>query len=109
MKEFKGTPGPWHVGTRSGHNANMVYSYDHQEEYGDSAIASAYMVPCNRRVDEVGNGEGVANIHLIAAAPELLEALRQATTSMLNSGYNPNSVVIQANNAAIAKALGETE
>lgn len=45
-----------------------------------------------------------ADARLIAAAPELLEALQQAVTSMQDSGYPNNSVVVRAARQAIAKA-----
>ena len=41
------------------------------------------------------------------AAPELLEALEQAVTSMQDSGYPNSSVAVRAARAAIAKAKGE--
>ena len=47
------------------------------------------------------------NAQLIAAAPELLEALKLAETSMLDSGYNPQSSTIMVVKAAINKAIGE--
>jgi hypothetical protein len=50
------TPGPWHV-----------YG-DHVEASNGYWIADA--------IDNNGRAENLANAHLIAAAPELLEALR---------------------------------
>jgi len=46
---------------------------------------------------------------LHAAAPELLEALEQAVTSMQDSGYSDNHVTVKAARDAIAKSKGETK
>lgn len=54
MTTPKYTPGPWHVS-----NGVQIRSEKHQ-------LAKVWMMR---------NGEGVANAQLIAAAPELLEAL----------------------------------
>lgn len=45
---------------------------------------------------------------LIAAAPDLLEALNQAVTSMQDSGYPNSHVAVRAARAAIAKATAVT-
>lgn len=96
MNEFKGTPGPWR--TSSAYGTCVIDSSGRTL----LSLVTNYVERNNVYAD-------IADARLIAAAPEMLEALRQATQSMLDSGYSPNSVVIQANNAAIAKALGETE
>lgn len=51
--------------------------------------------------------EGICSLdkaRLIAAAPDLLEALQQAVTSMQDSGYPNDSLVIRAARQAITKA-----
>lgn len=48
-----------------------------------------------------------ANARLIAAAPELYEALKQAVTSMQDSGYSNSHIAIRAARAALSKAAGE--
>lgn len=73
------TPGPWHVGMRSGHNGNIVYAYDAYDgdhAYDATAICSMYDMWVNRRVDEQKDNAGLANARLIAAAPDLLAALQ---------------------------------
>lgn len=49
-----------------------------------------------------------ANAQLISAAPDLYEALEQAITSMQDSGYANESVVVLAGKQALAKARGES-
>lgn len=111
MKEFKGTPGPWH------------YCADEPDWVTDSNdnIAVARVTRCNADAEAQH-----ANAKLIAAAPELLEALHgmiQAHKSMLFAGYeriielggscdSPEAMIssnpdIRKAQAAINKALGE--
>lgn len=84
MTQFKGTPGPWVVG---GNEGNKL-----------SVNADPYFVAL---VDEGDSQE--ANARLIAAAPELLEALQdlQARACIY--------VNTSKAEAAIAKATGETK
>ena len=84
MTQFKGTPGPWVVG---GNEGNKL-----------SVNADPYFVAL---VDE-GNSQE-ANARLIAAAPELLEALQdlQARACIY--------VNTSKAEAAINKATGETK
>jgi hypothetical protein len=86
----KHTPGPWFVG------------------YGTHSCA-VYMKPVSEgwlvrdqiaRFDRDGNGEGEANAKLIAAAPELLAALKQWADNP--DGWNVDQVT--AAHALIAKA-----
>lgn len=111
-REKKFTPGPWRVGMESGHNANVITAVSD----GDG-ICLVYGIPQNRKVDEVGTSSGIANAHLIAAAPDLMEALERLLNAYLNiadSGDAGNwdaekeSEVVTAR-AAIAKAYGETK
>lgn len=78
MAEKKWTPGPWHVGMRSGNNANTVYSYDGEDLHHDSGICSVYGIPLHVDVDEAEGSRGLNNAHLIAAAPEVYEVARAA-------------------------------
>ena len=96
MSNVKHTPGPWHVA-----NGCQIRGAKDQ-------IAKAWMMR---------NGEGLANAKLIAAAPELLEALEEAVacgmvpiSSATEGGaakYSRQAQVADMIRAAIAKAKGE--
>lgn len=86
------TPGPWTV---------TEDSFVRQVE-GTPRLYVASMVNIPYRCG--GQEEEVANARLIAAAPELLEALWSAENA-LEEGYEP-TVVLRAVRAAIAKATG---
>ena len=88
MKEFKGTPGPWN------------YRDDEPDWVTDSNdnIAVARVTCYN-----TDSKAQLANAHLIAAAPELLEALQDL---VVRCRIYVNTSDAQA---AIAKALGESQ
>lgn len=97
MTEFKGTPGPWR-------NSSGEWVTDSKD---DIAVAKITRYNCDASVQQF-------NAQLIAAAPELLEALQ----NMMGAFDNPiacrklpadfNKEAILSARAAIAKALGET-
>ena len=89
----KHTPGPWIV-TEGDEWTSDVHTED--ESNGKRTVAS-----CNTHRDEVD-----ANKRLIAAAPELLEALQQCELIMGHGGGMQDTV--DRARAAIAKATGET-
>lgn len=89
MKKFKGTPGPWSI--------NHYYNWIESEN-----------------ADKVVIGGSQGSIHddaqLIAAAPELLEALQKMVSKAYKQNWNdayPEE--IQSAQAAINKALGEKQ
>jgi hypothetical protein len=97
------TPGPWKSSGQTGtgnfdsRNQGALAIGVHSEEW---IVADVW--------DEFGEGEGHANARLIAAAPDLLEALIDAREQLRAyeqaiSGEDYNSPAI---NAAIAKATG---
>ncbi len=95
MGKFKGTPGPWiNVGgwvdaKKSGDLSSIICAID--------SVASI-------------NPESVndANANLIAAAPELLEALQKMFLAGQKQNWNERyESEMNAARAAIAKALGE--
>lgn len=88
MTEFKGTPGPWGISTDS-------------SDYGNSwwYVVGPATVMSGRHFDD--STVPTADAHLIAAAPELLEALMDARYALYGRG--PGNPKIDA---AIAKALG---
>lgn len=84
------TPGPWEAG-----------------QYGNSFIVTAkggmYDVAVVRNI---GNEDNAANARLIAAAPDLLEALRQLRDAFIVTSVEMQADAMRAARAAIAKATG---
>lgn len=97
MSQAKHTPGPWVV------DGDVIRG--DQQRNGSISVASMLDVsyPYGRRAGESKH----ANARLIAAAPELLDALVEAA-----SGYSEFSEgdceILRKCRAAIAKATGET-
>lgn len=93
MKEHDYTPGPWHVS-----NEGKLVIRD--DEWLVPVATAGYAT----------NDEELATAKLIAAAPDLLEALQNATR-VLEAGKNvkfPDWIeTIHKSKAAISKALGE--
>lgn len=87
MTQFKGTPGPW-----TGKDVGIA-------KQDDAGLQLGFIMT----FDEKRRDECAANARLIAAAPELLEALQdlQARTCIY--------VNTSKAKAAIAKATGETK
>ena len=103
MKEFKGTPGPWFADKTS--RAVGPVSHDDNQSYG-------ILIPVAWVEFDQDVGIQASNQRLIAAAPELLEALRQlrdyvedvcAVSS--SDCYKEHPLMLAT--AAINKALGE--
>ena len=85
----KHTPGPWHIGGRTILRPTLTIFH---KPFGLGDVAEVY--------EE-------ANARLIAAAPELLEALKEiADTDPVDAALDPQRAVRIAR-AAIAKATGE--
>ncbi|VXB74092.1 conserved hypothetical protein [Pantoea brenneri] len=105
MSEFKGTPGPWKWFTSNSHKrlSSVLSGKDGDVLYAYNDSTGFPMIGCNER-----------DMALIAAAPELLEALQDAEKALfaaLDNAFgeemaNGNRELIQAR-AAIAKALGQ--
>ena len=99
----KHTPGPWTIGQPSEygtHNANHIFA-------GGDGIAHVYGIAMHTTLEEAAkmsrSAEGLANARLLAAAPDLLEALR----AVLDCGSAIHEPAYMAGRAAIAKATGE--
>ena len=90
------TPGPWQYAIDGDRSVIAPIG-------GTPVICQA---PKNKRSE---NPEWIANARLIAAAPEMLEALGRAYASMKYSGWPEESQVLACVEKAIAKAAGETE
>ena len=95
----KHTPGPWSVGSNSGHieTANAWRM----------SIAICYNK--DSKADGVSKEEFKANAQLIAAAPELLEALKEARSILATAEDVSEHLSIKKIDAAIAKATGQNE
>jgi hypothetical protein len=95
----KHTPGPWTVAEyedeayivdRDGHSAQGITSV---------RLSGAGM----------NYSEALANAHLVAASPDLLEALEELSDLMqgvIDGDYKPDCLTLQPARAAIAKAEG---
>ena len=95
--ETKHTPGPWHINEHTSGPA-----FDATRVYIDSGLIQVAIA--ERRADSL---EQWANARLIAAAPELLEALKLFTSVMHSkvTGETEDDALFQGERA-IAKALG---
>ncbi len=96
MDKFEGTPGPWEV---AGPCCDAV---------GTEFDSVWYKAICHRPERTGGKltDEYNANMRLIAAAPDLLEALQKMVESYQFEASIDNPALLQAR-AAIAKALGK--
>ncbi len=100
------TPGPWRVGFANGSNVNTVTHGD------DVAIATVYGVPLHCRIDELKDSKwkvGLADARLIAAAPDLLAAIRIELAALIEQRETGTTILsrdarIERLQAAIDKA-----
>lgn len=113
MSEFKGTPGPWEVGRVIGCYIEGRNSWSHVCSVMDD------------HKDSVTEQESIYNRHLIAAAPELLDACKLAFYNQVGpklanqvkennwqwpdgkEGLSVVSILAEQLRYVIAKALGE--
>jgi|SRR5690606_19984562 len=102
MSKFKGTPGPWKVRKWSGDEWP-----DRRISVGPESDGIATAVCISPRYCSETQAE--VNARLIAAAPELLEALRYAVDVLEDLDMNLLHNVVENGKAAIAKALGEDQ
>lgn len=103
MTKSKHTPGPWDLGVNS-YNAETRAEGDVLVKKTGKRIAYTGSVHTDREVNK-------ANARLIAAAPELLEALENITAG-LNDEEDTMPLIrgseVKAARKAIAKARGES-
>lgn len=100
------TPGPWFCGDEDEDIAGVQYVDVHAGTYGDPSYRSVAHVEAGFDDDFLPLDEEThANAHLIAAAPELLEAL-QALAAFVDEtcAYVDANPLLDAARAAIAKA-----
>ncbi|MFN3731329.1 hypothetical protein [Comamonas testosteroni] len=108
MSEAKHTPGPWEA------TGNLVRSPMHQPE---GLPRGVQIVECRDGYFLPHTEEAKANARLIAAAPELLEALQEFDDAMKEAGDWPGTTnelqrllgVVDKARAAIAKSKGQLD
>lgn len=99
MNEFKGYPGPWSMRIKDG---MAIFDFDHDGEIPHYRFAECVV---SLSTDDEQMDYLMANAQLIAAAPELLEALQM----IMNGDFYMPKESADAARAAISKALGETK
>lgn len=98
------TPGPWKIGMRGGFNANLICDRSGEDMHTDNAICSVFGMYQHQDVEEQKDSKGLANARLIAASPDLLEALLLfAVENKTHTEFERFEVA----RSAIAKATGE--
>lgn len=111
MKETKFTKGPWFLGEQNSHCGISI------TPHGNQIIATVYLGMVTSRAkrgDEhfslPENANAVANANLIAAAPELYEALVTASTLyqiIIGMGRTEYKELLDHANSVLSKARGE--
>lgn len=97
MTQFKGTPGPWEVSEKRG---DLIDIRHENNEPGAMSLNLAQVVARQSWLKEAE-----ANARLIAAAPELLEALQL----IMNGDFYMPKESADVAKLAINKATGETK
>lgn len=97
MSSAKHTPGPWATSpSRDGSHDIGIVGAGHEPKRNIVLLAECFSDI--RRAHEYANEECIANARLIAAAPELLEALRQSANMLsaiagdIEDGYSIDSL-----------------
>lgn len=104
------TLGPWRVGTKMKYGTVWPDGiFTGPEDHDAIRIASVAGLPMNRKLEELmqdpRNDNSLANARLIAAAPDLLEALRIAENHLDHSDKtDEGQYAIDIIRAAIEKA-----
>lgn len=114
MKEFKGTPGKWSFSHGSASDDNVACIEINSSE-SLHEVAYLQSTPSSiGKYEQTSFDKTIANAHLIAAAPDLLEACLRARNQFYAAGYepkagsmNPVECLLAQLIAAISKALGE--
>nr|DAQ24802.1 MAG TPA: hypothetical protein [Caudoviricetes sp.] len=104
MKDFKGTPGPWRFDEQETLSGGTVFYIAQDDNAKYTTNYSDVSQTCSGELKHIQK----ANAQLIAAAPELLEALQRYESVLSNIPLEFCDVedLLYAR-AAINKALGE--
>lgn len=111
MSESKWTPAPWRV-VRPNHNPKEVYVRDDGGLIAQGPFPTHWEGQDERFAKEVDQYE--ANAHLIAAAPDLAEALEKLINSLENTTWSSWQATdkfmphLDAARSALSRAKGET-
>lgn len=97
MSETKHTPGPWTFSTSPQPNGCPIVG-----ARGLMVAMLAHSVNEPKQVDTA-----IANANLIAAAPDMLDALEDVDEWLMDDRYNLPDDVVEKIRAAIKKARGE--
>lgn len=97
MNEFKGTPGPWFID-----NGRAIGPKSTEDDQSYGMIIPVGWVEFDPEVEVQ-----VANQRIMAAAPELLEALEMLV--VFTTPTKRNATALSKAYAAIAKAIGESQ
>lgn len=99
MSDTKWTPGPWEVRRKERFNDHVYHVF------GDGMHVNACIANTAYWLDSDSFSESRANAHLIAAAPELYEALDDCVKQL--RGIASPMDVPESATAALKKARGE--
>ena len=102
MTKTKWTPGPWATGkrTKNGYRKIDTFGLRSDPHYGLAKVVI--------ELDGEPYKEGDANASLIAAAPDLYEALNRLLANYRADGSEASTRDIEIARSALAKARGET-
>ena len=105
--DAKYTPGPWNIGSSDLPVSRMSIHCGGHKDSCHSTVA----LMVSRGVIGISHDEEFANARLIAAAPELLEALEDCVAVMDRelAGLKAIQPELSSARAAIAKATGEPQ
>jgi len=104
-KKVAHTPGPWRIGFTDGSGETYITAGDH----GVVKDLNNIVTVVSGTSDDWGIKQGVLNpadAHLIAAAPEMLEALEQLNSEIRGFQNVPSCRAMEMVRAAIQKAKG---
>jgi hypothetical protein len=104
MTNRQHTPGPWYVGTEFADQGRHIYAAQKvRHEDGDEWHP---LIACTDDDERLVDWQ--ANAVLIAAAPDLLEALKELREAIKSRGVVSTVKALSKTDAAIAKATSTT-
>lgn len=110
----KHTPGKWIVGNRNGYNPSSITALVDDNMLNDRVVADILGIRLHCSIKDIEPSEELSNAHLIAAAPDLLEALEGLHDHLADYikinhlGSTHHNQCMQMARDAIRKAKGET-